>query len=189
VSAARQPRLRAALFIDRDNTIVHDPGYLHEPAKVVLMPHAAAGLARMTAAGWPIIVISNQSGIARGMFGETDYRAVMARIRELLAPHGATLVADYFCPHLPDITGPCDCRKPGTLLFRQAAEEHRLDPARSWYLGDRWRDVAPALALRGTGLLIGAPDGSEDAREAESRGIMKAPDLDAAARIVGKADV
>jgi D-glycero-D-manno-heptose 1,7-bisphosphate phosphatase len=177
---------RAAVFIDRDNTIVEDPGYLHEPARVALKPHAAQGLATITAAGWPIVVVSNQSGIARGMFGEDAYRAVMSRIRELLAPHGATLDADYFCPHLAEITGPCECRKPGTLLFRRAATDHGLDLTRSWYLGDRWRDVEPAIALGGRGLLIGAAEGSVDAREADAHGIMKAPDLEAAARIVGR---
>lgn len=178
--------VRAALFIDRDNTIAFDPGYLHEPARVVLMPHAAQGLAALTAAGWPIVVVSNQSGIARGMFGAEAYHAVMARIRELLAPHRATLLADYFCPHLLEITGPCECRKPGTLLFRQAAKEHGLDLTRSWYVGDRWRDVAPALALGGRGLLIGATDGSEDAREADAHGTLRAPELEAAARIIGR---
>ena len=188
MSAARRRGAapRAAVFIDRDGTIVEDPGYLHEPARVALKPHAALGLARITKAGWPIVVISNQSGIARGMFGEDAYRAVMSRIRELLDPAGARLMADYFCPHLPRITGSCECRKPGTLLFRQAATEHRLDLARSWYLGDRWRDVEPALALGGRGLLVGAPEGSEDAREADAHGIMKAPNLEAAARIVGR---
>jgi histidinol phosphatase-like enzyme len=120
------------------------------------------------------------------MFGEGAYYAVMARMKELLAPSGVTILADYFCPHLPEISGPCECRKPGTLLFRQAAKEHGLDLARSWYLGDRWRDVEPALTLGGRGLLVGAAEGSEDAREAGARGIMKVPDLEAAARIVGR---
>jgi D-glycero-D-manno-heptose 1,7-bisphosphate phosphatase len=182
----REPGSRVAVFIDRDNTIVEDPGYLHEPAQVALKPHAAQGLARITAAGWPIVVISNQSGIARGMFGADAYHAVMARIRELLAPHGAQLHADYFCPHLSEITGPCECRKPGTLLFRRAAQEHGLDLARSWYLGDRWRDVEPATLLGGRGLLIGAAAGSQDARQAEAHGIMRAADLEAAARILGR---
>jgi histidinol-phosphate phosphatase family protein len=177
---------RAAVFIDRDNTIVEDPGYLHEPAKVVLKPRAAEGLAAITKAGWPIVVISNQSGIARGLYGEDAYHAVMQRIRELLAPGGAMIVADYFCPHFEAINGPCDCRKPGTLLFRQAARDLELDPARSWYLGDRWRDVAPALALGGRGLLIGAADDSEDAKQADSHGIMKVPDIEAAGRVLGR---
>ena len=101
---------RPAVFIDRDNTIVEDPGYLHEPARVVLKAGAAEGLAQLTKSGWPIVVVSNQSGIARGMFGADAYQAVMARLRELLAPAGARILADYFCPHLPDITGPCECR-------------------------------------------------------------------------------
>jgi histidinol-phosphate phosphatase family protein len=186
LDAPDAPDAPAAVFIDRDNTIVEDPGYLHEPAMVKLKPHAARGLARLTAAGWPIVVISNQSGIARGMFGEDAYHAVMSRIRQLLAPSGAQLMADYFCPHLREITGPCECRKPGALLFRRAAADHGFDLARSWYLGDRWRDVEPALALGGRGLLIGAAEGSEDVREADAHRIPKATDLVAAARIVGR---
>ncbi|MFI5280880.1 MAG: D-glycero-alpha-D-manno-heptose-1,7-bisphosphate 7-phosphatase [Gemmatimonadales bacterium] len=184
--APAAPAAPAAVFIDRDNTIVEDPGYLHEPALVKLKQHAARGLARITAAGWPIVVVSNQSGIARGVFGEDAYHAVMSRIRKLLAPSGAELMADYFCPHLSEITGPCECRKPGTLLFRRAATDHGFDLARSWYLGDRWRDVAPALELGGRGLLIGAAEGQEDARQADAHGILKAADLLAAARIVGR---
>ena len=177
---------RAAVFLDRDNTIVADPGYLHEPDRVALLPGAAEGLRVLASAGWPLVVISNQSGIARGMYGEDNYRAVMTRIGELLAPHGARLLADYFCPHLPEPNAPCECRKPGTLLFRRAARDHDLDLTRSWYVGDRWRDVAPALELGGRGLLVGTAEGSEDAREAARSGTAQAPDLAAAARLIGE---
>src|SRR5207249_3727187 len=149
----------------------------HEPARVVLRPGAGEGLARLTTAGWPLVVVSNQSGIARGMYGAQDYQAVMTRMRELMARAGAAApLADYYCPHLPDQTPPCECRKPGTLLFRRAARDHGLDLARSWYVGDRWRDVAPALELGGQGLLVGAAEGSEDAREAARTGIARAAD-------------
>ena len=177
---------RAAVFLDRDNTIVADPGYLHEPDRVALLPGAAEGLRAPAAARWPLVVISNQSGIARGLYGEDAYRAVMTRIGELLAPDDVRFLADYFCPHLPERIPPCECRKPGTLLFRRAARDHGLDLTRSWYVGDRWRDVAPALELGGRGMLVGAAEGSQDAREAARSGTARAPDLAAAARLIGQ---
>ena len=176
---------RGAIFLDRDNTIVADPGYLHEPRLVRLLPRAADGLRSMSEAGWPLIVVSNQSGIARGMFGPDAYHAVMERMAELLEPHGVRILADYFCSHLPVSSGPCECRKPGTLLFRTAAKGHDLDLAKSWFVGDRWRDIAPGLALGGRGVLIGAPADPADAEEASRRGVSRAPDLTGAARIIG----
>lgn len=178
---------RPAVFLDRDNTIIADPGYLHEPARVELLRNAAAGLKAMATAGWPLVIISNQSGIARGLFSEREYHAVMSRLRDLLEPFGVTFAADYFCPHLESITGPCACRKPGTLLFRRAAQDLELDLVKSWYLGDRWRDVQPALALGGHGLLIGSPprDADEPAEGARAD-VARAKDLVEAARIVGR---
>lgn len=116
------------------------------------------------------MVVTNQSGIARGMLSERDYQRVHERLVELLAAQGATLTAAYHCPHHPEFTGECDCRKPGTLLFERAATEHALDPARSLFVGDRWRDVAPGLALGGTALLIPSPATPEQERERAERG-------------------
>lgn len=177
---------RGAVFLDRDRTLVEDPGYLHEPSRVVLLPGAAEGLAELTRAGWPLIVVSNQSGIALGKFGPEDFHAVMRRIGELLAPHGVQLLASYFCPHHPDVGGPCECRKPGLKLFRQAAAEHGLSLGDSWFVGDRWRDVEPALALGGRGVLISSDPLHEDAREAARHAIRSVGDLVSAARIIGR---
>ena len=177
---------RGAIFLDRDNTIVADDGFLNEPERVALLPGAVDGLRALSDAGWPLIVVSNQSGIARGLFGPDAYAAVMQRIGELLAPAGVRLVADYFCPHLPEITGPCECRKPGTLLFRRAAADHGLDLARSWYVGDRWRDVAPAVSLGGKGVLACLNPDPADLASAAAHGIPHAPDLAAASRIIGR---
>jgi histidinol-phosphate phosphatase family protein len=174
-----------AVFLDRDNTIVADPGFLHDPEKVVLLPGAAAGLAAMATAGWPLIVVSNQSGIARGLFGPEAFHRVMQRIDTLLAPQGVHFLASYFCPHHPEVGGPCECRKPGVLLFRQAAAEHGLVLGESWFVGDRWRDVQPALGLGGRGILVDADPLSADAGEASGHGFRTVPDLVAAARIVG----
>lgn len=177
-----------AIFLDRDNTIVKDTGYLHEPARVALMPHAAKGLAAMAKAGWPLIVVSNQSGIARSMYGEKEYHAVMKRIAALLEPHGVQILGDYFCPHHPDFTGACYCRKPAAKLFRDASREHGIHLAQSWYIGDRWRDVAPSATLGGRGILVSKDEQSDDARQAVAAGLLVVPDLGAAAKLIVKAD-
>ena len=176
---------RGAVFLDRDGTLVRDPGYLHDPTAVELLPGVAPGLATLARAGWPLVIVSNQSGIARGLYGPEAFAAVLARLDELLAPHGVRFTGAYFCPHHPDITGPCDCRKPGVALFEQAAREHRLDLARSWMVGDRLSDVEPAGRLGGHGLLIETPEAPDDAARARAQGFAVAPDLVAAARLVG----
>jgi D-glycero-D-manno-heptose 1,7-bisphosphate phosphatase len=176
---------RGAVFLDRDGTLVRDPGYLHDPTAVELLPGVAPGLAALARAGWPLVIVSNQSGIARGLYGPDAFDAVLARLGELLAPHGVRFAAAYFCPHHPDITGPCDCRKPGVALFEQAAREHRIDLARSWMVGDRLSDVEPARRLGGRGLLIETPEAPDDAARARAQGFAVAPDLVAAARLVG----
>ncbi|HXY69637.1 MAG TPA: HAD family hydrolase [Gemmatimonadales bacterium] len=176
---------RPAVFLDRDGTLVRDPGYLHDPALVELLPGVAPGLAALARAGWPLVVVSNQSGMARGLYGPDAFAAVHARLGELLAPHGVRFAGAYFCPHHPDITGPCDCRKPGVALFEQAARELGLDLAASWMVGDRMSDAEPARRLGGHGLLL-TPDGADpEAARARALGFAVAPDLVAAARIIG----
>src|SRR2546429_620821 len=120
-SMAEARATHRAVFLDRDGTIVEDPGFLHEPAKVRLLPGAAAAIRRLNDAGWLVATVSNQSGIARGLYDAAAYAAVQRRVVELLAAHGARLDGAYFCPHHPEITGPCECRKPGVRLFRGAA--------------------------------------------------------------------
>jgi D-glycero-D-manno-heptose 1,7-bisphosphate phosphatase len=142
---------RPAVFLDRDGTIVRDNHYMGRPEQLELLPGAAGAIARLNRAGWPVIVVTNQSGIARGYFTTADYDRVRAKLDELLAAHSARVDASYMCPHHPEISGPCECRKPGTLLYRQASKEHGLDPAASWYIGDRLRDVLPAAELGGSG--------------------------------------
>jgi D-glycero-D-manno-heptose 1,7-bisphosphate phosphatase len=149
---------RRAAFLDRDGTLIEDRHYLADPAGVSLMPGAAAAVRELNEAGMAVVVVTNQSGIARGHFSEADYERVRARVVELFAGAGARIDATYHCPHHPELTGPCACRKPGTLLYERAAAELGLDPARSLYVGDRWRDVAPALALGGVGVLVATPD-------------------------------
>ena len=145
---------RGAAFLDRDGTIIDDTHYLADPKLVRLRPGAADAIAALNRAAIPVVVVTNQSGMARGLITESAYRSVEARLTELLAADGARIDATYVCPHHPEFDRACDCRKPGTLLFRRAAAEHGLDLTRSTYIGDRWRDVQPGIVLGGRPVLI-----------------------------------
>jgi histidinol-phosphate phosphatase family protein len=146
--------IRGAAFLDRDGTIIEDVEYISRPEHVRLLVGAATAIAALNEARIPVIVVSNQSGIGRGYFTYDAYERVQARVEEVLRENGAQLDATYICPHAPDREAPCPCRKPGIELFRTAARDHHLDLARSWYVGDRWRDVEPAQTLGGTGRLV-----------------------------------
>ncbi len=160
MTAPRDVPPRPAVFLDRDGTINVDTHYLRRTEDVELIPGAAEAIARLNAAGIPVIVVSNQSGIGRGLLTQAEYDSVRARIEELLARAGARVDATYICPHAPSPDGAtrCECRKPGTLLFRTAAAEHSIDLSRSTFIGDRWRDVSPASELGGNAILVPSPD-------------------------------
>lgn len=174
--------LRPAAFLDRDNTVLRDPGFARDPDLVVLMPGAGPAIRRLNAAGIPVVIVTNQSGIARGIVTPAEYAAVTDRMHALLALDDARLTAVYHCPHLPELSGECECRKPGTLLYRQAAEEHRLDLRRSWYIGDRLTDVMAATPLGGHGLLLASGTIADD--DARGRGHVVVADLTEAAEWV-----
>lgn len=168
---------KRAVFLDRDGTIVEDPGFLHEPEKVKLLPGAAAAIRRLNDAGYLAIVVTNQSGIARGRFTVADYEAVQQRLGALLAAQGARLDGAFFCPHHPQFTGPCDCRKPGLKLFRDAQAAFDIDFAQSWWVGDRLSDVQPARALGGHGVLVVTGDGNLHQGQARAGGVTVVADI------------
>lgn len=145
---------RPGAFLDRDGTINVDTHHVSRPEDVRLIPGAARAIRALNEAGIPVVVVTNQGGIARGYFTEADYARVRHRVAELLAAEGARLDAVYHCPHYPSVTGPCDCRKPGTLHYRMGADALGLDVTRSLYVGDRITDVTPAAALGGLGILV-----------------------------------
>lgn len=176
--------LRRAVFLDRDGTLVEDPGYLHDPAAVRLLPGVAQGLADLDAAGLALVLVSNQSGIARGLFLPEAFAAVNRRLEKLLGEGGPRFEGIYLCPHHPDFGGPCDCRKPGVRLFLRAAADLSLDPARSWYVGNRASDVEPATVLGGRGVLITASARDGDIAAARRIGARTAPDFAAATALI-----
>jgi D-glycero-D-manno-heptose 1,7-bisphosphate phosphatase len=151
---------RAAVFLDRDGTIVHDVSYLARPEQLALIGGVPDALRRLQEAGLPLIVVTNQSGIGRGLLTEADFVAITARLDEMLAAHGVTLTATYHCPDAPTVADAISCRKPGDRMHRKAAAEHGLDLNLSFYIGDRWRDVAPAVTHDAVGILVPTSDTS-----------------------------
>ncbi len=176
---------RPAVFLDRDGTLIEEREYLSDPEQVRLVPGAADALRRLGEAGFALVVVTNQSGIARGFFTEADYRAVAARVEALLAAEGASLDGTYHCPHHPEVMGPCACRKPGVKLYRDAARALGLAPERSYFVGDKASDVEPAGTLGGTGVLVRTGYGAEAEEEGRvPEGVRVVDDLAAAAELI-----
>jgi D-glycero-D-manno-heptose 1,7-bisphosphate phosphatase len=173
---------RPVVFLDRDGTLIEDPGYLDDPAGVHLLPGVPEALRALQGAGYARIVITNQSGIGRGRFTEAAFHRVEAELARQLAEHGASTDRTYWCPHLPDAG--CACRKPGTAHHRSAANEHGLDLARSWCIGDRLGDIAAAPALGGRAILVATGEGHRHLEAARARGVPVAGDLLAAVRFL-----
>ena len=151
---ARSLARRVAVFLDRDGTLIEDAHYLSSPDGVQLLPGAPEAVAALNAAGVLSIVVTNQSGIAQGLVTEAEYRATRDRLDQLLAERGARVDATYHCPHHPSVSGACECRKPSAGMYRRAALDLDIDLTRSLYVGDRRRDVEPALELGGRGVLV-----------------------------------
>jgi len=176
---------RRAVFLDRDGTLIVERDYLADPAGVELVPGVVDALKRLQHAGLLLVIVTNQSGIARGLYSEADFRAVQARLLALLEADGVRIDATYFCPHHPDITGPCSCRKPGPGMYHEAERDLAVDLAASFYVGDRARDVEPARLFGGTGILVLTGYGQAE-RKAVPPGTRIVADLaEAAAEILG----
>jgi len=146
--------LNRAFFLDRDGTINRDLSYIGDPKDVKLLPGAAEAVRMMNRAGYLVVVISNQSGVARGYFDTAAVKRVNERLNKLLQEQDAHIDAFYYCPHLKDGIVPeyavdCECRKPKPGLYRRAIADFSLDPKRCGGCGDRERDIQ---ALPGLGV-------------------------------------
>lgn len=135
-----------AVFLDKDGTLIEDVPYNVDPDRMVLTPGAALGLSMLHRAGYQLVVITNQSGVARGYFPELAIAIVESHLRALLATMGVPLAGFYYCPHHPDGTVTpyaiaCNCRKPAPGLLLQAAVDLDIDLAQSWFIGDILNDV------------------------------------------------
>jgi len=150
---------RAAVFLDRDGTVIVERHYLSDPDGVELLPGATEGLRRMQALGLPLILVTNQSGVGRGYFGPDAVERVHGRLLDLLEAQGIHLTGMYSCPHAPDED--CDCRKPLPGLIRNAAEELGLDTVRSFVIGDKPCDVNLGLVVNACSILVRTGYGSK----------------------------
>jgi D-glycero-D-manno-heptose 1,7-bisphosphate phosphatase len=145
-------RLRRAVFLDRDGTIGEETGYVNHIDRFQVFPFAAEAIRQLNEAQIAVIVVTNQSGIARNIFPESLVHQVHKKMIAQLAAGGAWIDAVYFCPHKSEDA--CECRKPNPGMLERAAREHGLDLAASWVVGDRYADIEMAHEAGGRGILV-----------------------------------
>jgi D,D-heptose 1,7-bisphosphate phosphatase len=161
---------RAAVFLDRDGTINEEVGYLDRMEKLQLIPGAAEAIRLINKSGMKAVVVTNQSGVARGIFTESFVAEIHARLRDILRAEGALIDAFYFCPHHPtegqvEYLKICDCRKPAPGMLLRAAEELRIDPNHSYMVGDTLKDIEAGARAGAQGILVRTGFGEEAAAE------------------------
>jgi D-glycero-D-manno-heptose 1,7-bisphosphate phosphatase len=150
---------QAAVFVDRDGTLIEEVGYLDRVERLTLYPWTTDAIRALNRAGLRIVLVSNQSGVARGFFTEQIVDEVHAHMEALLQRGGAHIDAYYYCPHHPDGKVPgyaqaCDCRKPQRGLVDRAMREFGVVPAHAFVVGDRWLDVGLARNVGARGVLV-----------------------------------
>lgn len=183
------------VFLDRDGTLIRER---EQPprcaADVEFLAGAVEALAELRRAGLALVMVTNQSAIARGWLRYEEFEAVQAAVREALARQGVALDATYFCPHHPSAgfapyRRNCECRKPGDALLRRAAKEFDLDLARSWMIGDAVRDLQAGQRVGARGILVATGKGQREAERLDPTArseVSFAADLRAAASVVLK---
>jgi D-glycero-D-manno-heptose 1,7-bisphosphate phosphatase len=152
-------KLRPAIFLDRDGVVIEDVHYLASPSQAQFVPGSADAIAALNRAGWPVVIVTNQAGVGRGLFTIDAVHAVHQHLAEQLAGYGARIEAFYFCPHhpsaeLPEYRTACGCRKPSPGMLKQAAQELGLDLANSWMVGDRETDLQAGAAAGTRTILV-----------------------------------
>ena len=151
--------MKRAVFLDRDGNVCEDVGYLGDPSKLVVFPYAAEAVRRLNESSMLAILVTNQSGVARGHFGEDAVLRVHDRLERELARGGARLDGIYYCPHHPTIGQPpyrqsCECRKPRPGMLVRAAADHDIDLSQSFVVGDKYSDVRLAHAAGARAVLV-----------------------------------
>ena len=156
--------MNRAVLLDRDGVINRDVGYAHRPDQIVFEPGVFEFCRAAKARDYRIVIVTNQSGIGRGLYSEADFQVLMRWMADLFREEAAPLAGWYHCPHHPTAglgiyRRTCGCRKPAPGLLLRAAEEHSLDLARCWMIGDKPTDLAAAAAAGVPGRLYGAEAG------------------------------
>jgi D-glycero-D-manno-heptose 1,7-bisphosphate phosphatase len=175
---------RRYVLLDRDGTIVFDRHYLANPDGLELLPNALAGLRRLGESNVGLVVVTNQSGLARGYFERKTLDAIHDRLREMLAAGGVELDGIYVCPHVEE--DQCNCRKPRTGLGLQAAVELGFDPAQAFVIGDKACDVDLGRNLGAQSILVRTGYGAQAEAEIGDRAHHVVADLWEAALLIGE---
>lgn len=159
--------VRPAVFIDRDGTLNAEKKYLHRFDDWEWIPGAIEAIRKFNAAGFLVIVVSNQAGVARGLYSESDVVSLHARVDEELAKAGARIDAYYFCPHHPEYgeDNECTCRKPLPGMLMQARDEWNIDFTRSWMVGDKLIDIQAGQAAGIRSILVATGYGSSEVNQ------------------------
>ena len=173
---------RRFVLLDRDGTVIEERHYLADPDGVALIPGAAHGLRALRRAGFGLVIVTNQAGIARGLLTLDTLARIHARMNDLLAIEDARVDGIYFCPHGPD--DGCPCRKPRTGLVQTAAAEHGFEPRASFVVGDNAGDILLAKNLPATSILVRTGYGAAIAAAREPVADYEANDLASAAELI-----
>lgn len=165
--------MERVIFLDRDGTLNEEVNYLHRPEDLVLLPGVPEALHMLKEAGYRLVVVTNQAGVARGYYPESDVEKLHAYMNGLLRPLGAEIDRFFYCPHHPEhgigvYKKVCRCRKPETGMFEMAEQEYEIDREHSWMIGDKLIDVEAGKRYGVHTVLVGTGYGAE-AHEEVSR--------------------
>lgn len=166
------------VFLDRDGTINEEVHYLYRPEDFKFLPGVPEALKMLTDAGYKLVVVTNQAGVARGYYSEEDVVKLHAHVNELLKPYGTGIDGFYYCPHHPEYgigryKADCKCRKPGIGLFEQAEKDFAVDKSASYMIGDKLLDVTAGKRYGVTSILVGTGYGARHRRQAEEEGLTR----------------
>ena len=170
------------VLTDRDGTLIRECHYLSDPDQVELLPGVMEGMNLLREAGWGVVMVTNQSGIGRGLFSRARLEQVHGRLNQFLGEGGVSLRGIYICPHLPE--DGCQCRKPGTGLVERAAAELGFAPQDGWMIGDKECDIELGQRVGARSILVTTGYGQRTLDNGECRPDFVAGDFAAAARII-----
>jgi len=192
-AGCRRATRQAAVFLDRDGTLNEDVGYLDSLDRLTILPGAVEAVRLVNEAGLLAVVVTNQSGVARGLFDEAFLRALHRHMGSLFADQGALIDAFYYCPHHPTAgrgtyLKACNCRKPEPGMLLQAAREWGIDLERSYTIGDMPKDVLVGQRTGGKGILLGTASSVDDRLEGISPDFLAEDVLAAIRWVLGQAD-
>lgn len=162
--------MNKAVFLDKDGTINEDLGYLDHPDKIKLLPRSAEAIKLLNEAGYKVLVISNQAGVARGIVTEDMVQSIDKRLHKEVLKGGGYLDGIYYCPHHPEhglypYRSDCECRKPKNGLLKRASKEHNIDISASYMIGDKVTDIEAGNSLKARTILVLTGKGKEESKK------------------------